>query len=91
MHDAKNGLASALAEPQAIEVQSLIEIAYGVDGRIHTQIKIGPTNRPLINMLLTTAHQDLLTKCALAERQAAKGPGIAIAPPGSEVERNPKA
>lgn len=98
-HGAENGIASALGAMQQpgehIPVQYVIEIALDTNGGIHTQVN--PPNalisRPILNMLITTAHQDLLSRLAAAERAAAqsRGPKIAIAPPGSDAERNPKA
>lgn len=96
-HGAVNSIAAALAAGaipgQQIEVQYVIEIALDVKGNIHTQIN-PPTagiSRPILNMLIMTAHQDLLARLAVAERAAKQGPQIAIAPPGSDAERNPKA
>lgn len=78
---------------QEIPVKLVIEIAFDTKGGIHTQISPpgAPISRPILNMLITTAHQDLLTRLAIAEKKAKEGPQVEVAPPGSTVERNPKA
>lgn len=91
MHGAQNGQSAAV--PDQIPVQYMIQIALDTSGGIQTQILPPgkPISRPILNMMIETAKQDLLTWLARAERAAKDGPQIEVAPLGSTVERNPKA
>lgn len=75
---------------QQIRAQLALSIVLDENGVIHASMK-GQATRAMINMLVTTAHQDFLRMVEAQEKKASNGPSIAIALPGSEVERNPKA
>jgi hypothetical protein len=74
--------------PAGPQVRTLVQILLGTDGRLYVNVQ-GEINRAILNMMVTTGHQDLLSQLAKAEQQAKDG--IEVAPPGSQVQRNPKA
>ncbi len=68
-----------------VAAQAAIMILLTPDGQISTQMK-GELNRPLANMMLETAKQDVLMELMKAENAAKSGaPSIAIAGPGTRI------
>lgn len=70
-----------------MDVVCVVNIALTPQGQVMCQIQ-GTMNRSTFNMMMETAKQDMIDVFRKAEAQ--KASGIAIAPPGSQVERNEK-
>lgn len=65
--------------------KAVLTIVFDADGQILCQMQ-GDLNRPIINMLMETAKQDMLAQFSQMEKKAQSG--IALPPPGLQVPRN---
>ena len=70
-----------------VEVQSAITIFWDVEGKIRFQIQ-GMIDRPIVNMLLETARQDIIKHLEKQAEARRTGGDIIVAPPGMKFARN---
>ncbi len=69
-----------VANGHAVQPQAMIQIALLPDGQVVSSYT-GP-NRPIFNMMMETARQDIIEKLRAKEQ----GPRIEAAPPGLRVQ-----